>query len=112
MTLPYSILSVSAPTYKAPSDEGAVSEADWGRDLKLPLSHAVRVTAPLTRGAFWRCRAVVLLLKFGRAAFAEQPPSFRCSAVAVTSIKRTADAKCATGGVLRGGCFSARERTA
>ena len=35
---------------KAPSDEGAVTEGDWGRE-KLPLSHAVRMTTPLTRGA-------------------------------------------------------------
>ena len=34
-----------------PSDEGAVSEADWGRE-RLPLSQPVRLTAPLTRGAF------------------------------------------------------------
>ena len=37
---------------KAPSDEGAGAAGDRGRE-KLPLSHAVRVTAPLTRGAFW-----------------------------------------------------------
>ena len=35
----------------APSDEGAVSEADWGRE-RLPRSQPVRLTAPLTRGAF------------------------------------------------------------
>ena len=34
----------------------AVSRSDGGRE-RLPLSHAVRVTAPLTRGAFMvRCR--------------------------------------------------------
>jgi hypothetical protein len=34
----------SGAAAKAPSDEGAVTEGDWGRE-KLPLSHAVRMTA-------------------------------------------------------------------
>jgi len=45
------ICKIIVGTRKAPSDEGAVSEADWGRE-KLPLSQPVRLTAPLTRGAF------------------------------------------------------------
>ena len=45
---------------EAPSDEGAVSEADWGREMDKYDYPSVRnqrfLTAPLTRGAFGRSR--------------------------------------------------------
>ena len=41
---------------KPPSDEGGGTVKPCRRERKLPLSHAVRVTAPLTRGALWARR--------------------------------------------------------